>query len=105
MMLKCLPPIVNGNTGLLQQSTTEGVKPSPSISFGILKGVKKRPYGDYLWGEYKGNKIEVYDAYKYKQLLIYVSKNLRFLKSKLIYWQDGIKRITRAEGRHIDTCI
>ena len=41
MMLKCLPPIVNGTTGLLQQSTTEGVKPSPSISFGILKGVKK----------------------------------------------------------------
>lgn len=70
-----------------------------NTNFGILKRVKKRPYGEYLEGEYKGYKIEVYDAYKYNQLLIYVSKNMNFLKSKLIYWVDGIKKITRAEGR------
>ena len=68
-------------------------------NFGILKKVKKRPYGDYMEGEYKGYKVEVYDAFKFNQLLIYVSKNLNFVKSKLTYWQDGIKKITKAEGK------
>lgn len=75
------------------------VQPTDSISFGILKGVKKRPYGEYMWGEYRGKKIEVYDAYKFKQLLIYVSENMHFVKSKLTYWIDGIKKVTKAEGR------
>ena len=75
------------------------IRPTDNINFGILKGVKKRPYGQYMWGEYKGQKIEVYDAYKFNQFLIYVSKNMRFVKSKLTYWIDGIKKITRAEGR------
>lgn len=70
-----------------------------NISFGILKGHKKRPYGDYMWGEYKGKKIEVFDAYKYNQLLIYVSENMKFVKSKLVYWLDGIKKITKSEGK------
>ena len=82
-------------SGLLQQSTTGGVKPS----FGILKGIKKRPYGDYMWGEFKGKKIEVFDAWKHNQFLIYVSENMRFIKSKLIYWIDGVKKVMRAEGR------
>lgn len=68
----------------------------PNISFGILKGYKKKPYGNYMWGEYKGKKIEVYDAYKHNQLLIYVSEKMNFIKSKLIYWQDGNKKILRS---------
>ena len=75
------------------------IQPIQPTSFGILKRVKKRPYGEYLEGEYKGYKIEVYDAYKYNQLLIYVSKNMNFLKSKLTYWVDGVKKVTRAEGK------
>lgn len=75
------------------------VQPIESLSFGILKGVKQRPYGQYMWGEYRGKKIEVYDAYKFKQLLIYVSENMNFIKSKLTYWIDGIKKVTKAEGR------
>ena len=75
------------------------VQPIQPINFGILKKVKKKPYGDYLEGEYKGFKIEVYDAYKYNQFLIYVSKNMNFIKSKLMYWMDGVKKVTRAEGR------
>ena len=35
-------------------------KPQPT--FGILKGYKKTPYGEYTWGEFKGHKIEIYDA-------------------------------------------
>ena len=75
------------------------VQPVDNIKFGILKKVKKKPYGDYMEGEYKGLKIEVYDAVKFNQMLIYVSKNFQFIKSKLIYWVDGVKRVTRAEGR------
>lgn len=76
------------------------VKPQPiqpyNPTFGILKGYKNRPYGSYMWGEYKGKKIEVYDAYRYNQLLIYVSEKMNFIKSKLIYWQDGTKKISRS---------
>lgn len=79
------------------------VQPINNISFGILKGVKPREYGEYMWGEYKGKKIEVYDAYKYQQLLIYISENMNFIKSKLIYWMDGVKKITRAEGKRNDS--
>ena len=75
------------------------IQPINNINFGILKGVKKRPYGDYMWGEYKGQKIEIYDAFKQNQLLIYVSQNMRFLKSKLVYWANGVKKILRADGR------
>jgi hypothetical protein len=69
------------------------------LSFGILKGVKKRPYGEYMWGEYKGHKIEVYNAFKYNQFLIYVSKNMEFVKSKLTYWLGGIKKVTKSESK------
>ena len=75
------------------------VQPIQPINFGILKKVKTRPYGTYMEGTYKGFKIEVYDAYKYNQFLIYVSKNMNFIKSKLTYWMDGVKKVTRAEGR------
>ena len=68
------------------------------LTFGIYKGSKKRPYGEYKWGEYKGLKIEVFDAYKNNQKLIYVSKNMKFIKSKLTYWLNGIKKIARAGG-------
>ena len=75
------------------------IQPTDNINFGILKGVKKRSYGEYMWGEYKGHKIEVYDAYKYNQLLSYVSKSMRFVKSKLTYWINGVKNVTRSERR------
>lgn len=70
-------------------------------SFGILKGYKKTSYGEYMWGIYKGKKIEVFDAKKSQQKLIYVSDNklLKWIKSKLTYIQDGIKKIVRSEAR------
>lgn len=70
------------------------------ISFGIYKGCKSREYGQYLWGEYKDYKIEVYDAYNYGQKLIYIADKFKnFIKSKLIYWQDGVKKTTQCEGK------
>lgn len=74
-------------------------KPQPT--FGILKRIKYTPYGYNLFGEYKGKRIEIYNAYKYEQKLQYVSdsQTLKWVKSKLIYFQDGIKRITRSEAK------
>lgn len=77
------------------------IKPDP-VSFGILKGYKKTPYGQYTWGVYKGHKIEVFDATeKYNQKLQYVSNNqtLKWLKSKLKYVQNGITKIVRSENK------
>ena len=53
-----------------------------------------------MWGVYKGQKIEVYDAKRDKQKLIYVSDNtfLKWIKSKLTYIQNGIKRISKSEA-------
>jgi len=80
-------------------SPTQTIKPQPT--FGILKGNKKTPYGDYTWGTFKNFKIEVFNAEKYNQKLLYVSElsTLRWLKSKLVYFQEGIKKINRSEAR------
>ena len=70
-----------------------------STNFGILdrSSIKKRPYGDYYNGTYKGNKIEIYDAYKFNQRLIYVSdKQSNFLRLKLIHFEDGVRKIFRS---------
>ena len=77
------------------------IQPIDNINFGIFKGIKPREYGQYMWGEYKGCKVEIYDAYNYGQKLIYVSDKFKnFVKSKLIYWQNGVKKVTRCEGRN-----
>lgn len=80
------------------------MKPQPittyNPSFGIYNGTKITSYGKCTYGNYKGYKIEVFDAYKNKQKLIYVSDNLlNWVKSKLIYFQDGIKKINRSSAK------
>lgn len=81
------------------------MKPQPitnSPTFGIYKGSKKTSYGEYIWGEYKGRKIEIFDAYKkYDQKLQYVSelKTLKWVKSKLTYMQNSIIKIIRSEAK------
>lgn len=77
------------------------IKPEkPQPTFGIYKGSKKTPYGDYIWGNYKGYKIEIFDAKKYNQKLYYVSNNqtLKWIKSKLRYFQNGIRKVLRSES-------
>lgn len=74
-------------------------KPKPT--FGILKGYRKTPYGEYTWGLYKGHKIEIFDATKkYNQKLQYVSENktLRWVWSKLKYVQNGINKVIRSKA-------
>lgn len=66
-----------------------------NVSFGILKNYRKTSYGTYMQGTYKNFNIEVYDAKKNNEKLIYVSdcSTLRRLKYKFIYFHNGIKRI------------
>lgn len=72
----------------------------PQLSFGILKGYRKTPYGEYTWGKYKNYRIEIFDAKKYNQKLQYVSEDttLHWIWSKLKYIQDGVKRIIRSNS-------
>ena len=81
------------------------VKPQPiqtyNPSFGILQEYRNTTYGKYMKGNYKGHKIEVFDAMdKYNQKLIYISNNrtLKWIISKLIYIQNGIKKINRSSA-------
>lgn len=74
------------------------IQPQSTIIFGIYKGSSQKPYGEYIWGEYKGLKIEVFDAYKHHQKLFYVSKCFNFIKSKFVYWVESAKKITRYGG-------
>ena len=74
--------------------------PKPQPTFGILKGYKKTPYGDYMWGVYKKQKIEVFNAWKYDQKLIYVSEEdtWRWIKSKFTYVQDKVKKVVKSQS-------
>lgn len=73
-------------------------RPKP-ISFGIYKYSKPKPYGWFTHGEYKGYNIDIYDAKRENSKLYYVSDNTRrWIKSKLVYIQEGIKRIIRSEN-------
>ena len=74
--------------------------PKPQPTFGILKGYKKTPYGDYMWGVSKGKKIEVFNAWKNDQKLIYVSEEdtWRWVKSKFTYMQNKVKKVVKSQS-------
>jgi hypothetical protein len=74
--------------------------PSPNPVFGILTHSKKTHYGEYTKGVYRDYNIEIFDAKNYKQKLYYVSdKFLNWVKSKLVYFQNGTKHIARSERK------
>ena len=71
-----------------------------SISFGIYIKTKKTSYGQCDIGKYKGKNIEIYNDFKDRTKLYYVSDELRrWIKSKLIYFEKGIKKIIRSENK------
>lgn len=78
---------------------TQPIKPQPT--FGILKGYKKTPYGQLTWGTYKNYRILIKDDKMYDQKLIYVIDNKlsKWVKSKLIYIQDGVRKIMRSQAK------
>lgn len=79
------------------------IEPIQQPTFGILKGSKKTHYGDYMWGVFKDYKIEIFNAKKCNQKLQYVSNNktLEWIKSKLVYFQNGAKKIVRSQNRYV----
>lgn len=71
-------------------------KPQPS--FGIYLKTRKTSYGHCDIGRYKGINIEIYHDNESKSKLYYVSDKVRnWIKSKLIYFEKGIKKIIRSE--------
>lgn len=73
-------------------------KPDP-VTFGIYLKTQKTSYGHCDIGKFKGNNIEIYHDYETKSKLYYVSDKVRkWIKSKLVYFQNGIKKINRSES-------
>lgn len=74
------------------------VSPNPKpVSFGIYLKTNKTSYGWCDIGKYKGNNIEIYHDTRDRMKLQYVSDNFRnFIKSKLVYFINGIRKITRS---------
>lgn len=76
---------------------------SPTVSFGIYLRTRKTSYGQCDYGVFKNHNFEFYTAKENGKLvhkLAYVSDFFRnFVKSKLTYFENGIKKIVRSEGR------
>lgn len=81
---------------------TNKYNPIPPIyepSFGIYLKTKKTGYGHCDIGKYKDRNIEIYHDYETKSKLYYISDSLRnWIKSKLIYFENGVKRIVRSRN-------
>ena len=68
-------------------------------TFEIYQGTKYTHYGQCDYGVFKNKNIEIYFDKQDKTKLYYVSDLLRnWIKSKLIYFENGIKKITRSEA-------
>jgi hypothetical protein len=77
-------------------------EPSYNQTFGIYLRTRKTGYGHCDIGKFKGNNIEIYHDNETKSKLYYVSDNLRnWIKSKLIYFERGFKKIVRSENARI----
>jgi hypothetical protein len=77
------------------------IQPNP-ITFGIYLKTRKTGYGQCDYGVYKNHNIEIYTAKENNKLihkLFYVSDAVRnFIKSKLIYFENGIKKVVRGNA-------
>ena len=76
-------------------------KPTPKpISFGIYQKTIKSAYGTCVIGEYKGDNIKIYTNKYDKTKLFYISDRFRnWIKSKLIYFENGVKKIKRSKAK------
>lgn len=73
---------------------------SRKVNFGIYKGIKKTNYGQCVCGTYKGKNIDIYTDKNDKTKLFYVSDEFKnWIKSKLIYFDNGVKKVIRSESK------
>ena len=77
------------------------IKPD-SVSFGVYLKTRKTGYGQCDYGIFRNKNIEIYSAKEGDRLihkLFYVSDAVRnFIKSKLIYFEGGIKTVVRSNA-------
>ena len=82
------------------------MKPQPisPVSFGVYLRTRKTSYGQCDYGVFRNENIEIYTAKENGSLLhklFYVSDAVRnFIKSKLIYFENGTKKILRCYGKN-----
>lgn len=72
-----------------------------NINFGIYQSSKIKLNSNYTWGIYKGKKIEIYENLRLYQKLQCVSnyEPLQWVKSKLKYIENGVKKIIESERK------
>ena len=71
-----------------------------TTSFGIYKGTKIMSYGHKDIGIFKDKIITIHHDYKGNTKMFYVSDNLKnWIKSKLIYSQNGVKKIIWSKAK------
>lgn len=74
------------------------IETSRKVNFGVYKWTKNTGLGQRTYGEYKDNRIDIYYDKQDKTKLIYVSDMfMNWIKSKLIYFENGIKKVLRSQ--------
>lgn len=69
------------------------IQPIDNTKFGIYKKTVFTTYGHKNFGEYKGKNITIYYDTERNVKMFYVTDAMRnWIKSKLIYIQDGVKK-------------
>ena len=78
------------------------IKPIDNTSFGVYKKTIITGYGHKMVGTYKGNNIIIHYDQQNNIKMFYVTNNFnKWIKSKLEYFQNGVKKIiwSYANGR------
>lgn len=69
-----------------------------SPTFEIYKGTKIKHYGQCVYGQFKDANIEIYSDNLRQTKLYYVTDKFRkWIKSKLVYFENGIKNTVYSE--------
>lgn len=72
----------------------------PKPTFGIYLKTRKTDYGQWDKGVFREQNIEIYQDFKDKTKLYYVSDKFRnWIKSKLVYFDKGMKKVIRSEAK------
>jgi len=77
----------------------EPIKNPKPITFGVYKKTIVTNYGNKLVGVYRGKRITVHNDLRDNTKMIYVEKANKWIKSKLIFFKNGIKNIIRSEAQ------
>lgn len=75
------------------------VETNRKVNFGVYRWQKQTAYGERTHGQFKGYNIDIYHDKRDNTKLYYVSDQIKnWIKSKLEYYQNGIKKIIYSEN-------